>query len=87
MASTTENGVATVWEQVKAWPAPERMALASRILQSLEREGQPSMDPSSAPIRRKTLADLWGCMATDEPPPTDEEVEQIIDEAIMRKYG
>ena len=39
------------------------------------------------PIDRKTLADLWGSWATDQPPPTDEEVEKIIDEAIMTKYG
>jgi hypothetical protein len=86
MTGTTESGVATVWEQVKAWPATARIALASRILQSLDDAAPPEESPREL-IQRKTLADLWGAWATDQPPPTDEEVERIIDDAIMRKYG
>jgi hypothetical protein len=45
--------------------------LASKIVQSLEHEhfGTP-----------KSLADLWGLMATGKPPPTDEEVTRILEE-------
>lgn len=36
--------------------------------------------------RRKAALDLIGMWKTDNPP-SDEEVEQIIDEARMKKYG
>jgi hypothetical protein len=36
---------------------------------------------------KKTLADLVGLFRGDQPPPTDEEVERILDEERMRKYG
>jgi hypothetical protein len=87
MTPTAVNGLAEVWERVRTWPAAERIALASRILQSLEREqARPAAAPEAVKPR-KALADLWGAWATDQPPPTDEEVERMIDEAIMEKYG
>ena len=86
MANVTANGVAETWERVKGWPPADRIALASRILQSLEREAPRAA--ATAPVKeRKTVADLWGAWATDQPPPTDEEVERIIEEEIMKKYG
>ena len=85
MANPNANGLAAVWEQVKDWPAAERIALASRIMQSLETTQY--HEPTTAPVPRKTLADLWGCMATDQPPPSDEEVDRIIEGEIMGKYG
>jgi hypothetical protein len=87
MAGVTENGVADVWARVQAWPAAQRIALATRILQSLEREQPRPAEPAAPPKARKTVADLWGAWATDQPPPTDEDVKRIIDEEIMRKYG
>jgi hypothetical protein len=87
MPPTTEPTIAEIWERVRTWPAAERIALASRILLSLEREQAQPAAPPDAVRPRKTLADLWGIMATDKPPPTDEEVERIIEEEIMRKYG
>lgn len=36
---------------------------------------------------RKTLADFLGLFQTDATPPTDEEVERILEEERMRKYG
>jgi hypothetical protein len=56
----------------------ENQVLASKILQSLETE----------PTRpKKSLRDLVGILATDQPPPTDEDVERILEEERMRKYG
>lgn len=34
-----------------------------------------------------SLEELEGCLATDAPPPTDEEVERWLEERRMRKYG
>ena len=58
--------------------AASRLSLASKILQSLEAE-------QTRP--KKSLADLAGILETDRPPPTDEEVEQILEEERLRKYG
>ncbi len=55
-----------------------RLSLAAKILQSLEAE-------QTRP--KKSLADLVGILETDKPPPTDEDVEQILEEERMRKYG
>lgn len=70
--------VLDVWGQIKDWPQPMRLSLASKILQSLEQE----------PARpRKSLAELAGILAGQEAPPTDEEVARILDEERARKYG
>jgi hypothetical protein len=37
--------------------------------------------------RHEAALELIGILKTDQPPPTDEEVEQIVEEARMRKYG
>jgi hypothetical protein len=37
--------------------------------------------------RREAALSLIGILKTDQPPPSDEEVERIIDEARMKKYG
>jgi hypothetical protein len=78
MAEVSTDPVLDILGQISAWPPPLRLSLASKILQSLEREQRPP---------RKSLADLWGLMATDEVPPTDDEVRQIIEEERLRKYG
>jgi hypothetical protein len=54
-----------------------RLSLAAMILQSLEAE-------QTRP--KKSLAGPVGILETDKPPPTDENVEQILEER-MRKYG
>jgi hypothetical protein len=37
--------------------------------------------------RRAAALSLIGILKSDQPPPTDEEVEKIIEEARMKKYG
>jgi len=48
--------------------------------------GRPPLDVGAQP-RKKTLADLLGLFRTDAVPPNDEEVESILEEERMRKYG
>lgn len=40
-----------------------------------------------SPERREAILSLIGILKTDQPPPTDEEVEKIVEKAIMEKYG
>ncbi len=72
------DDIQQVWQKIRSWPQPMRLSLAARILQSLEAE-------QARP--KKSLADLVGILETDKPPPTDEEVEQILEEERTRKYG
>jgi len=39
------------------------------------------------PPHKKTLADLYGLLATEKMPPNDAEVEAVMDEHRQRKYG
>ena len=77
MSAAQPNEVQEIWGEVKTWPQPMRVSLASKILQSIEAE-------QTRP--KKTLADLIGLWA-DMPSLTDEDVERILDEERMRKYG
>jgi len=75
--SARRDEMLDVWGRIQAWPEQLRLSLASRILQSLQTGRHP---------RRRTLADLVGLLATDQPPPTDESVERILEEHRTRKY-
>jgi hypothetical protein len=78
MSTEQEDKLASVWHEVRNWSAPERRALASRILQSLEQD--------QATASQCPAADLIGFWRTDRPP-TDEEIDQIVEEERLRKYG
>ncbi len=70
--------IGEVWREVSGWPAPARLSLASRIIQSLERQ-------QAAPAQ-STATDLIGVWKTDQPP-RDEDVDRILEEEKMRKLG
>jgi hypothetical protein len=40
-----------------------------------------------SPERREAILSLIGMLKTDQPAPTDEEVDQIIYDELMRKHG
>lgn len=40
-----------------------------------------------SPERRAAILSLIGMLKTDQPPPTDEEVDQIVYEALMKKHA
>ena len=78
MSVAQVEDVQQVWQRIRSWPQPMRLSLAAKILQSLEAE-------QTGP--KKSLADLVGILESDKPPPTDEDVQQILEEERMRKYG
>jgi uncharacterized protein HemX len=48
---------------------------------------QQSLDPRLQSLSKQGLADgLIGIAKTDAPPPTDEEVEAMLDERLAQKY-
>jgi hypothetical protein len=72
------QGVLSVVQQ---WPAMQQIALIQDVLEKLASR----IEPAKAP--RQTLSRALGLLATDEAAPTDEEVEQWLDEHRMEKYG
>jgi hypothetical protein len=78
MSTEQEDRLSSVWHEVRTWSARVRLALASRILQSLEQE--------QAPTSRSSAMDLIGLWRTDRPP-TDEEIDRIVEEERLRKHG
>ena len=71
----------TILKTVRAWPPATRLTLVQDVLKTLE----PELSPT--PRRRHALKQLWGLLATDRPPPSDEEVERWLDERRVEKYG
>lgn len=77
----------TILQAVEAWAPDERVALARDILSTLVAKEEPAAASSPAARRKYTLADARGFLKTDRPPPTDEEVQELLEEALMEKYG
>ena len=71
----------SILDEVIHWPPQQRLALATKLLQSLQREeGQPMTQE-----RREALLSLIGIWKMDNPP-SDEQVEQTVEQERMRKY-
>jgi hypothetical protein len=71
----------TILKVITAWPPAQRLRLVQDVLKTLA----PLIE--EARPRRKTLQEARGLLATDQPPPTDEQVQQWLDEHRMEKYG
>jgi len=71
----------TVVEQVKAWPADERLALVQDILRTLKSQFVAS------DRQEGTLDQALGLLASQYPAPTDNIVQQWLHERRMEKYG
>jgi hypothetical protein len=71
----------TVVEQVKGWPAGERLALIQDILRTLKPEFGKSGHQEG------TLDKALGLLASQQPAPTDETVQQWLRERRIEKYG
>jgi hypothetical protein len=74
---THENIVQTV----QTWSDDRRWRLVEDILRSMNVENE------DLPVRKRTLNLALGLLATDNPPPTDEEIAQWLTERRMEKYG
>jgi hypothetical protein len=66
---------------VRQWPILEQMALVQDLLKTLTARLEPARRPGN------TLSRALGLLATDQPAPTDEEIEQWLDEHRVEKYG
>jgi len=76
------DNLTSVWREVCGWPAEQRLALATRLLQSLQAE----RSVGGSKERREALQQLIGIWKTPQPP-GDEQVERIVEQERMKKYG
>jgi hypothetical protein len=81
MSTIETNELMDVMDRVKTWSPTLRIALARRILESLD---VPPADPSR---RGRPVHELIGLGAGDSPPPDDDRVQQWIDEHRLEKCG
>lgn len=76
---------ATILQTIRAWPRDEQLALAEEILR------QADQAIGDGPVRREPQRPSWkelaGLAANGQEPPSDEQVEQWLDERRMEKYG
>lgn len=75
MSTAEAQEMADILHRIETWSVPSRIALARHILESVE--GKPVV---ASPPRELPVSALVGLLKTDAPPPTDEEVERIIEE-------
>ena len=90
MSTVEANEMADVLDRVKTWSPPLRIALARRILETLE------SSPVGETLCGKTVEEstrgvpvekVLGMLKTDREPPSDEECRGIIEEERWKKYG
>jgi hypothetical protein len=68
-------------EQALQLSVSDRLALMSTIIESLQHELRPR------PLVPKDIVDrMMGLAKTDAPPPTDTEVEAMLEERLVEKY-
>ncbi len=79
--NTTDPSYDTILQIVTHWPPSQRFDLVQEVLKTL------APAPEATRPRHKSLDKMLGILATDQPAPSDAEVEQWLDEARMEKYG
>jgi hypothetical protein len=77
MKAEQEDKLRHVWDEVRTWSAQARLALVSRIVQSLEQE--------QASLPQQSPTDLIGVWKTDQPL-SDQDVERLLEAEKMKKY-
>jgi hypothetical protein len=83
MSTADATELTDVLNLVKTWPTTLRIALARKILESLDKI---ETHPVSPPPRKGSLKDLLGILKTDAPSPNDEECRAILEEELMKKH-
>lgn len=73
-----------VVQQVKSWPAETRIALARRVLETLEISQEVATEGLRGPSTRQVIG-LWNPAGGTAP--TDQECEEILAEELIRKHS
>jgi hypothetical protein len=90
MSLVETNEIGEVLDRVKTWSPPSRIALARRILETLESSAAGESQHSrqvEEPTRGVPVETVLGMLRTDREPPSDEECRRIVEEERWKKYG
>ena len=84
--------IQNILQKVREWPLEDRVQLAKAVLAMDEvtsRSDSEAIAKSDAGgiQQRPSFSKAYGIALGDRPPPTDEEVKQIIYDHRMKKYG
>jgi hypothetical protein len=79
MSQSEANNYEQLLKIVSNWSEDKQLAFVHDVLKVLESRKERKREP--------TLQKALGLLATDQPPPTDEEVKQWLDEHRWEKYG
>lgn len=82
---STESDIAAVVQRVQAWPVPMRIALARRILETVDVAAAP--EPPTAGRHGYTAEEIRALLKLDKPAPDDATVKQWVEERRLEKYG
>ena len=74
-----QNEIDAILQQVKSLPVEDRLAVAQQILRDAE-------SSEHAPSLRNWFAKALGLFRGEGPAPTDEQVEQWIEEELIAKH-
>jgi hypothetical protein len=77
--TTDYDGVLKI---VQTWPAARRLTLVQEVLKTLA-----PADVTERSPRSRTLEQARGLLTTGRSAPTDEEIEQWLDERRTERYG
>lgn len=81
METTTYHTYEAVLDVVRTWPPEKRFLLIQDVIKTLE----PTFRAGGA--RQPTAEKALGLLATEQPAPSDTEVQQWLEEHRMEEYG
>ena len=80
--ATPNSEMEELIKQVSAWPVAARRQLARRVLETIDLETCPSIGR-----RKKPSSEVLGVLATDAPPPNDQECQRMVEDELIQKCG
>lgn len=78
MGTRIPDNLDDVTRLISLWPVDKRLALMERLLAGLK---------ADMPAPKKPLRGLLGVLTIEGAPPTDEQIDRMLDERRMRKHG
>jgi hypothetical protein len=86
MSDAPVDDYVEVLKTVQDWPFSQRIALVQDILRALAPE-LAVLEAAVPRTRRNTLQEALGLLSTDQPPPSDEVIQDWLAEHRLEKYS
>jgi hypothetical protein len=86
MSTAEATELTDVLNRVAAWPTTLRIALARKILETLETADSPTAAPTLK-TRGLSAVQVRALLKTDRSPPDDDTVKRWVDVHLVEKYG